>query len=102
MEVDGATLTSRAHRGSEVELWVLWDHPDPGRPRLEKLLPRVTLDEMIPAFTPGGPDAAVLRVEVAQTPKLARAERRGALKVRIPDSPYHPGRLQQIDVDAPQ
>ena len=96
VEANGATFTSRAHPGSEVELWVLWDHPDPGRPGLEKLLPRATLDEMIPAFTPGGPDAAVLRVEVAEIPKLSRAEHRGVLEVRIPESPKGVNRLGRI------
>ncbi len=79
-------LPPDATPGTRVELWVAWDRPDPERPRLEKLLPVVTLDEIIPAFTPGGPDAAMLRVETSQIPKLVRAERHGTLEVRLPGS----------------
>ncbi len=57
---------------------------DPERPRLEEVLPLVTLAAMTPAFTPGGPDAAILGIEPAQISKLLRAERRGTLEVKLP------------------
>jgi hypothetical protein len=86
VEVDEGGLPPHTEPGSQLELWVSWDRPDPERPRLEKLLPVVTLDALIPAFTPGGPDAAILRVEIPQIPKLIQAERRGTLEVRLPSS----------------
>lgn len=79
-------LPPHATPGSQLELWVAWDRRDPERPRMEKLLPVVTLDDMVPAFTPGGPDAAMLRVEISQMPKLIQAERHGTLEVRFPGS----------------
>ena len=86
VEVNEGGLPPHTEPGPQLELWVSWDRPDPERPRLEKLLPVVTLDALIPAFTPGGPDAAILRVEIPQIPKLIQAERRGTLEVRLPSS----------------
>ncbi len=84
--VDEHGLPPSAGRGSQLELWVTWDRPHPERTRLEKLLPSATLNAVTPAFTPGGPAAAMLRVEVSQIPELVHAERHGTLKVRLPSA----------------
>jgi len=86
VEVEEGGLPRSTPPGSQLELWVVWDRPDPRRPRVEKLLPAVTLDETVPAFTPGGPYAAMLRVEVSQIPKLIQAERHGTLEISLPSA----------------
>ncbi|MBA3350493.1 MAG: hypothetical protein H0T12_08050 [Actinobacteria bacterium] len=84
VEVDEGELPSYVSRGARAELWVSWDRQPSERPRRERLLPSAPLDRIIPAFTPGGPDAAMLRVEVSQMPTLIHAERLGKLEVRWP------------------
>ncbi|MBA2274537.1 MAG: hypothetical protein H0W21_11665 [Actinobacteria bacterium] len=86
VEVNEGGLPPHTEPGSQLELWVSRNRPDPERPKLKKLLPVVTLDEMIPAFTSGGPDAAILRVAISQIPRLIQAERQGTLEVRLPSS----------------
>ena len=84
VEVNEEGLPSYVGSGSRAELWVSWDRPSAERPRRERLLPSATLDLIIPAFTPGGPDAAMLRVETSQIAALIHAERLGKVEVRFP------------------
>lgn len=64
--VDDTLRTGHVPPGSEVEIWVRWDRGHRRRPRLQKLAPKVMLEEIVPAFTPDGPDAAMLRVPTSQ------------------------------------
>lgn len=65
--------------GSEVEIWVRWDRGH-RRPRLQKLAPKGVVEKLVPAFTPDGPDAAMLQVPASEIPILLRAERNGELR----------------------
>lgn len=85
--VDDTLLTGHVGPGTQVEIWVRWDRRH-RRPRLQQLTPNAMLEEIVPAFTPDGPDAAMLQVPASKIPMLLRAERHGELRA-VAES-YHP------------
>jgi hypothetical protein len=69
--------------GTRLELWVAWSPPVTKRPRIQRLLREVTLTEIIPAITPDGPDAAMLRLKNSQVADLLYGDQYGSLSVTL-------------------
>ncbi len=76
-------LPPDAPAGTRLEIWVAWDPPLTERPRIQKLLPEVTLDEIIPPVTPDGPAAAMLRVRTSRLGDLLYGDRYGSLSATV-------------------
>lgn len=69
--------------GSRLELWVAWKPPVTRAPRIQRLLPSVTLQRIVPPVTPQGPLVAILLVDIDDMPDLLYAERYGSLSAAV-------------------
>jgi hypothetical protein len=69
--------------GTNLELWVTWDKPSGGAPRLHKLIAHAALARIVPPSTPVGPTAAVLSIPIRRVPDLMYADAYGKLSVTI-------------------
>lgn len=78
-----AGLSPNATPGTTLQLWVTWDPPVTKRPRLQKLLDGVVLDEIAPPVTPDGPHVALLSVARNQLDELLWADRYGSLSAAV-------------------
>lgn len=78
-----AGLSPNATPGTTLQLWVTWDPPVTKRPRLQKLLDGVVLDEIAPPVTPDGPHVALLSVARSQLDELLWADRYGSLSAAV-------------------
>jgi hypothetical protein len=78
-----AGLSPNATPGTVLQLWVTWDPPVTKRPRLQKLLEGVVLDEIAPPVTPDGPHVALLSVARSQLDELLWADRYGSLSAAV-------------------
>ena len=80
---DIAGLSPDAAPGSYLQLWVTWDPPITKRPRLQKLIDRVVLEEIVPPVTAQGPRVAMLSVARGHLDELLWADRYGSLSAAI-------------------
>lgn len=78
-----AGLSPNATPGTVLQLWVTWDPPITKRPRLQKLLDGVVLDEIAPPVTADGPHVALLSVTRNQLDDLLWADRYGSLSAAV-------------------
>ena len=78
-----AGLSPTSAPGTLLELWVTWDPPITKRPKLQKLLDDVVLDEIAPPVTPEGPQVALLSVARNQLDELLWADRYGSLSAAV-------------------
>jgi len=70
-----------ASPGSEFELWVAWEPPLTERPKIQLLVKRIVLKELIPPVTPEGPTVAVFALAVEALPDVLYADRYGRMSV---------------------
>lgn len=77
-------LPPNAAPGSLLDIWVAWEPPVTKRPRIDRLLGEVVLEEIEPPILPDGPHAALLLVPEDQITDLLYGDRYGSLSVTIP------------------
>ncbi len=80
-ELEG--LPPDAAPGTELDLWVMWEPPITGTPKVQLLVEDVVLEKIVPAITPNGPDAAVLLLPHKKTRDLLYGDQYGALSVTL-------------------
>jgi hypothetical protein len=76
-------LPHNASPGTRLQIWVLWERPVVKAPRMQLLIERAILERIVPAFTPTGPDAALLLVKARDIPDLAYGDRFGSLSFSV-------------------
>lgn len=68
--------------GTAVEIWVTWEPPVTKKLQVQQLVPRATVDELIPSIEPG-PPTVMLSLERRHIPDLMYGDRYGALSTVI-------------------
>jgi hypothetical protein len=68
--------------GTAVEIWVTWEPPVTKKVQVQQLVPRATVDELIPSIEPG-PPTVMLSLERRHIPDLMYGDRYGALSTVI-------------------
>nr|MBA2599278.1 hypothetical protein [Actinomycetota bacterium] len=76
-----AGLPPDARPGAIFDLWVTWSPPVVEVVRIQKLIPGLILDEIVPPVTPSGAEAAIFLVPVKSMSDLLWADRFGELSV---------------------
>ncbi|MDQ5815688.1 MAG: hypothetical protein M3516_05270 [Actinomycetota bacterium] len=67
--------------GAIFDLWVTWSPPVVEVVRIQKLIPGLTLEEIVPAVTSSGAEVAIFLVPVKSMSDLLWADRFGELSV---------------------
>ncbi|MGH2701778.1 MAG: hypothetical protein ACRDJB_07355 [Actinomycetota bacterium] len=68
--------------GTAIEIWVTWEPPVTKKLQVQQLVPRATVDELIPSIEPG-PPTVMLSLERRHIPDLMYGDRYGALSTLI-------------------
>ncbi|MDQ3618650.1 MAG: hypothetical protein M3391_00790 [Actinomycetota bacterium] len=76
-----AGLPPDARPGAIFDLWVTWSPPVVEVVRIQKLIPGLILEEIVPPVTPSGAEAAIFLVPVKSMSDLLWADRFGELSV---------------------
>lgn len=74
-------LPADAPSGTQLEMWVIWDRPVTSRPKMQRLIPLVTLERIAPPIAEGAPSVALLQVRPRDIPDLLWGDRYGTLSV---------------------
>ncbi|MDQ3916302.1 MAG: hypothetical protein M3323_13410 [Actinomycetota bacterium] len=77
-------LPPDAAPGTAFELWVTWEPPVTGEPRLQRLIADVILERVIPGTVPEAPVTVLLSVPAARAGDLIYADTFGRLNVVLP------------------
>lgn len=76
-------LPPAAAPGTAIDLWVSWEPPVTKRPRLQKLLESVIVEEIADPVVPGGSRIVLLAVREDQVSDLLWADRYGSLSATV-------------------
>ena len=76
-------LPPDAPPGTALELWVAWDPPLTKRPKIQLLIPRVTVERIVPGLTPEAPATVMLEVPRRAMPDMLYGDRYGTLSVTV-------------------
>ncbi len=76
-------LPPDAPPGTPLQLWVAWDPPITRGPKIQILVPRATLERIVPGITPEAPATALLAVPLRTVTDLLYGDRYGALSVTL-------------------
>lgn len=64
-----------------MELWVVWDQPITKGPKMQRLIPLVSLERIAPPVVEGASPVALLQVPPRDVPDLLWGDRYGTLSV---------------------
>lgn len=76
-------LPPDAAPGTPLQLWVAWDPPITRGRKIQLLIPRATLERIVPGITPEAPATALLAVPPGTFSDLLFGDRYGALSVAL-------------------
>lgn len=68
--------------GTAIEIWVAWEPPVTKKLQVQQLVPRATVDELIPSIEPG-PPTVMLSLERRHIPDLMYGDRYGSLSTVV-------------------
>lgn len=79
-ELEG--LPPDVNPGTAIEIWATWEPPVTKKPQVQQLVPRATVDELIPSIEPG-PPTVMLSLERRHIPDLMYGDRYGSLSTVV-------------------
>ena len=68
--------------GTAIEIWVTWEPPVTKKLQVQQLVPRATVEELIPSIEPG-PPTVMLSLERRHIPDLMYGDRYGSLSTVV-------------------
>ena len=80
-ELEGLPPTTAP--GTEIEIWATWEPPVTKKLKVQRLIPRATVTEIIPSIEPG-PPTVMLELERRAIPDLMYGDRFASLSVVLP------------------